>query len=206
MDSLNETSLSFPRRCFRRFLCALVKLVLRPRVCGPAPDIDEPVIFACRHVGYLDPVALMAVYIRKIVRPLIAKDYFDKNRLVRFFYRQVMCIPIDRRKVSTQWLDDSLTALARGEHVLIFPEGKRNKSGKGLLPFHNGVTLLAARSGARIVPVWNAAWKLPHRYRLAIGEPFTLASVPPEGVNAAWLREQTNRIKEAVAALEPLTE
>ena len=103
-----------------------------------------------------------------------------------------------------QWLEDALEALGKGESIIIFPEGKRNKTGSGLLPFHNGAALLAARSGARVVPVYNAFWKFPHRYRLAIGEPLDLG--PVEGDEGEWLKSQTARIQDAVAALGPSVE
>ena len=95
----------------------------------------------------------------------------------------------------------TLAALGKGESVIIFPEGKRIKSGKGLQPFHNGAALLAARSGARVVPVYNAFWHFPHRYRLAIGDPVQLDPIPAEGASAEWLKTQTARMQEAVAAL-----
>ena len=198
-----KSALSLPEHWLRQTIHVLVQVIMRPKVCGPAPALDEPAIFACRHTGFLDPLALMNAYHRKIVRPLIAKDYYDKNRFLRAFYRHVQCIPIDRRRASTQWLEDSVAALEKGHSILIFPEGKRNKSGQGLLPFRSGVSLLATRSSIRIIPVWNNTWKFPHRYRLTIGEPFTLDPLPPEGETTAWLRTQTLRIQDAVAALEP---
>ena len=104
--------------------------------------------------------------------------------------------------MSKQWIEDSLEALGKGESVIIFPEGKRNKSGNGLLPFHSGAALLAARSGARVVPVYNAFWKFPHRYRLAIGDTVHLDPLPAEGESAQWLKAQTERMQQAVSALE----
>lgn len=204
--TVKEAGLSWADRALRVFCRCVVRLVHRPRVLGPKPALDAPTIFVCRHVGLMDPVILMVEYYPMMVRPLVARDYFDKSGFTRAFYTHAQCIPIERRKTSTQWLEDSLAALGKGESIIIYPEGKRNKTGKGLLPFHSGAALLAARSGARIVPVYNAYWDFPHRYRLAIGEPFTLPPLPEEGESAAWLREQTVRIQEAVAGLAPRAE
>lgn len=201
--SIKEAGLSFGEHCLRAFSWCVVHLVQRPKLYGPKPVLDKPSIFVCRHVGLMDPVIIMVLYIKRMVRPLVAKDYYDKNHFTQSFYTHAQCIPLDRHSPNAkQWLEDSLTALAKGESVLIFPEGKRNKSGKGLLPFHSGAALLAARSGAQVIPVWNAFWNPPHRYRLAIGEPFHLDPVPPEGESAAWLKAQTARLRDAVAALE----
>lgn len=170
----------------------------RPKVYGPAPKLDQPTIFACRHVGLCDPVILMVKYVRHIAHPLVARDYFEANKFTRWFYPLALCYPIERRSPSVEWLDKSLEALQMGESIIVFPEGKRNKSGVGLLPFHSGAALLAAKSGARVVPVYNAFWHIPKRYRLAIGNPVELDPVPEGGVNSAWLKEQTQKIKDSV--------
>ena len=52
------------------------------------------------------------------------------------------------------------------------------------------------------MPVWNAVWKFPHRYHLAIGEPMHLDPLPEAGESADWLRDQTKKIQAAVASLE----
>ena len=199
--SVKAAKLCFADRLLRYFCYVLVQMVQRPKLMTPRPKLDKPTIFVCRHVGLMDPVILMVIYFRMMVRPLVAKDYYDKNRFTRAFYKHAQCIPLDRRNVSKQWIEDSLEALGKGESIIIFPEGKRNKSGVGLQPFHSGAALLAARSGARVVPVYNAFWIFPHRYRLAIGEPVQLDPLPAEGESAQWLKTQTARMQEAVAAL-----
>lgn len=200
--TVKEAHLNFKERCLRYFSYCLIHLVHRPKVYGPKPPVEGPTIFACRHVGLMDPVILMVTYFRWMIRPLVAKDYYEKNGFTRSFYKTAQCIALDRRRVSTRWIEESLSALGKGESVIIFPEGRRNKSGQGLLPFQNGAALLAAKSGARVVPVWNAFWKFPHRYKLAIGEPVALDPLPPEGHTSDWLAAQTRKIQAAVAALE----
>lgn len=202
--SIKEARLGLPERLLRGFAYCLVHTVQRPDVRGVKPPLDEPTIFACNHVGLMDPVVLMVEYYDMMVRPLVAKDYFEKNAFTRHFYPIAQCIPIDRRKASTQWLQDSISALQKGESLIIYPEGTRNKAGSGLLPFHTGTALLAAESGARIVPVYNAMWHFPHRYRLAIGEPLRLGTPGPGKPQSEWLREQTEKIRSAIAALEEI--
>jgi len=200
--TIKEARLSFGEKCLRYFCWGVVHLVQRPKVCGGKPAHDGPTIYACRHVGLMDPVILMVEYFRWMIRPLVAKDYYDKNDFTRKFYSCAQCIPLDRKKTSLRWIEESLAALGKGESVIIFPEGKRNKTGKGLLKFQNGAALLALKSGAKVVPVWNAFWNFPHRYKLAIGAPVQLDPVPADGVTSEWLDAQTEKIQAAVAALE----
>lgn len=202
--TVKDAHLSFGELALRGIGRGMVAVVQRPKLYGPLPPLDEPTIFACRHVGLMDPVILMTRYPEMMIRPLAAQDYFDKNGFTKWFFSTAQCIPIDRKTHSKQWMEDSVAALGRGESVIIFPEGKRNKEGSGLLHFHSGVTQLAARSGARVVPVYNAMWHFPHRYRLAIGEPLRVPSIDPSEITVDWLREQTDKIRDAVAALEPL--
>ncbi len=198
--TVKEAHLGFAARFLREFAWCVVHTVQRPKLSGVKPSLDEPTIFVCSHVGLMDPVILMVEYIRYMIRPLVAKDYYDKSDFTRYFYKTAQCIPLDRRNVSTKWLEEALTALSRGEHIIIYPEGKRNKTGEGLLPFHRGAALLAAKSGARLVPVYNAFWNFPHRYHLTLGEPFRLGT-PPEGDLSSWLNEQTALIQRKVAEL-----
>lgn len=202
--TVKEARLSVTDLCIRYFAYGVVHLVQRPKLMAPLTPLQEPTIFVCRHVGLMDTVVLMVLYFRKMVRPLVAKDYYDKNRFTRWFYKHAQCIPLDRYNPSKQWLEESLSALGKGESIIIFPEGKRNKSGVGLLPFRSGAALLALRSGARIVPVYNAFWNFPHRYRLATGAPLRLEPLPEGADQAQWLQEQTDRIQAAVEALATL--
>jgi 1-acyl-sn-glycerol-3-phosphate acyltransferase len=88
----------------------------------------------------------------------------------------------------------TLALLADGEAVLVFPEGGRG-DGKTLGEANKGVTLLAMKSGAPVLPVGIAGshkWlphgaKFPRRLRLTVcyGEPFTFADVQRDhGKNA----------------------
>ena len=200
--TVREAHLSLGERALRVFSKAMVKCVQRPKVYGPKPELNAPTIFVGRHVGLMDPVILMVEYFRWMIRPLVAKDYYDKSSFTQKFYSHAQCIPLDRKKTSLRWIEESLEALRKGESVIIFPEGKRNKTGQGLLKFQNGAALLALKSGAKVVPVWNAYWDFPHRYRMAIGDPVELDPVPAAGPDSEWLDAQTAKIQAAVAALE----
>lgn len=184
----------------RGFAYCMVKTVQRPKLHGKKPELNAPSIFVCRHVGFMDPVILMVEYCKKLMHPLVALDYYEKNGFVRRFYDHAQCIPVDRRNHSPQWLEDSLKALEKGDSIIIFPEGRRNKEGDDLLPFHTGAVRLAMHSGAQIIPVFNARWNFPHRYHLRIGEPYKLDPAP-ENVDIDWLHTQAEIMRQKVEEL-----
>lgn len=198
--NVHGAHLSLADLCLRSFAYCLVHTVQRPKLHGEKPALDAPSIFVCRHVGFMDPLVLMVHYRKKIIHPLVALDYYEKNGFVRRFYDHAQCIPVDRKNHSPQWLEDSLKALEKGDSILIFPEGRRNKEGEELLPFHTGAVRLAMQSGAQIIPVFNARWKFPHRYHLAIGEPYNLESAP-ENVDNDWLHAKAEEMRQKVEAL-----
>ena len=114
--TVKEAHLGFAARFLRGFAWCLVHTVQRPKLSGVKPELDEPTIFVCSHVGLMDPVILMVEYIRYMIRPMVAKDYVEKNGFTRRFYPLAQCIPIDRRNVSTKWLEDALAArMERGQ-------------------------------------------------------------------------------------------
>ena len=168
--TVREAHIGGLARFLRGFAWCLVHTVQRPKLSGVKPPLDEPTIFACSHVGLMDPVILMVSYLPYMIRPLIAKDYYEKNKFTRSFYKIAQCIPIDRRKVSTKWMEDSLAALAKGEHIIIYPEGKRNKSGQGLLPFHSGVKRGPDRPGVQFHVAFSAPVPAGHRGALPAGD------------------------------------
>jgi 1-acyl-sn-glycerol-3-phosphate acyltransferase len=100
--------------------------------------------------------------------------------------RRIGAFPVHRGVADTEAVKHTLALLADGEAVLVFPEGGRG-DGKTLGEPNKGVTLLAMKSGAPVLPVGVAGshrWlpqgaKFPRRVRLtvAFGEPFTFAYI-----------------------------
>jgi len=105
-----------------------------------------------------------------------------------------LAIPLRRGTVDTTAFRRSLAALRDGRLLIVFPEGGISPDGR-LRPFHRGAALLAARTGAPLVPVaivgTNEALPLdrtvPRLWRIVvrIGEPITVAGDTPEDLDRA---------------------
>ena len=142
--------------------------VQRPRVYGPKPKLDEPTIFAIRHVGMMDPLMLMVKYPGKVIHPLAALDYFEKNAFTRWFYKCAQCIPIDRNNGSKEWLDLSMAALA-----CLRREAEQDRTGRAAFPLGSHHTGREERCpcdsgverGLEVPAQLQAGLRRPHQHR-----------------------------------------
>jgi 1-acyl-sn-glycerol-3-phosphate acyltransferase len=134
-------------------LTPYLRLFFRIRVEG-REHIPErgPAILASNHISFCDSFFLPLVVPRR-VRYVAKAEYFD-NWKVAWFFRANGHIPL-RRGEGADWkraLDAAAGALDAGELFGIYPEGTRSKDGR-LHRGHTGVAMLAARTGAPVIPI-----------------------------------------------------
>lgn len=110
--------------------------------------LTGPVIVASNHIGWLDGPLLVATAPRPLHAMAKEEEFVGRTgRLLRF----VAQIKIARGRTDSGALRQAIGALAAGQCVLIYPEGRR---GDGeFTEFKGGVTYLALVTGAPIVPV-----------------------------------------------------
>ncbi len=134
---------------------------------------DGPVIVICNHTSYADGV-LLALVCRRLGRSarLLATAGVFKAPLVGRAIRRLGFIPVERGSTrAADALDAAAAALAAGELVALFPEGRLTRD-----PEHwpergkTGAVRLALRTGAPIVPVaLVGAHRVIGRHRLVRG-------------------------------------
>lgn len=117
---------------------------------------DGPVIVIANHVSYADGV-LLAMVCRRLGRSarMLAKSEIFKMPLFGRALRRLGFIPVRRgTEQASDALDVAAEALAAGELVALFPEGRRTRD-PNLWPERakTGAVRLALRTGAPIVPV-----------------------------------------------------
>lgn len=127
---------------------ALVVLGLNVRHRERLPTTG-PAILAANHNSHLDTLVLVSLFPLSMLsrlRPVAAADYFLRNRLLAWFALNVIGIlPIAREtRGGRDPLRPCEEALARGEILIIFPEGSRGAP-ETLGRLKRGVALLAAR-------------------------------------------------------------
>jgi 1-acyl-sn-glycerol-3-phosphate acyltransferase len=108
-----------------------------------------PAIVCANHNSHLDTLVVMSLFPLHVlhkIRPVAAADYWQKNKFLAWFSSKIMnVIPINRKKTGTgNPLEHVEEALARGEIVLIFPEGTRGEPER-LASLRKGVARLAEK-------------------------------------------------------------
>lgn len=129
------------------------------------------VIYASNHRTNADPPLVGAGARGK--HSFMAKEELFHNKLFGWLIRSLGAFPVARGKGDTAVIDTSVERLKSGRNLMIFPEGTRSKTGK-VGRGHSGAALIAARSGALIVPVGVCfGEKLKFRTRITVkyGEP-----------------------------------
>jgi 1-acyl-sn-glycerol-3-phosphate acyltransferase len=174
---------------------------------------EGPAVLVCNHITFIDWLILSAATQRPI-RFVMHYEFLALPLTGRLF-RDAKVIPIAGAKENAEVLEaafDSIAAaLAEGELVCIFPEGRLTRDGK-LSPFRRGIERIIATAPVTVIPMglhglWGSLFsrygKGPLRRRfghlwqhvlLTVGAPLT-----PEAVSV-------EAIERAVTALLPATD
>ncbi len=139
-----------------RFLAwALISTFYRVRVEGidHIPD-DGPALLVCNHVSFVDAVVIMGESPRPI--RFVMDDGISRRWPLSALFRRVGAIGIAPRAEDPAALEKANAlidaALADGDLVCIFPEGRITDSGD-LSPFKRGAVRIAERTGVPVIPM-----------------------------------------------------
>jgi len=144
-------------KLYARFYSPLARLIMGIRVL---PDHVErlteqqPCIYVLNHQSGIDVMTYGSLYPPKTI--LIGKKELRYVPMWGLMYESFGNILIDRknRSQSVGGLNQAMQALkTKGLSIFIFPEGTRNRSGVGLLPFKKGAFHMAITAQVPIVPV-----------------------------------------------------
>ncbi|MGI9597135.1 MAG: lysophospholipid acyltransferase family protein [Acidimicrobiales bacterium] len=178
-----------------RTLRGFLRLVVNPwlRVRSENTDVlDLPgaTILAPVHRSNLDS-ALLATQSRRRIRALGKESLFTTPG-VSYLCAALGAIPVRRGEADRDALKAAKYLLDKGETMIVFPEGGR-QTGSTITELYDGAAWLAARTGARVIPVGIAGTeaampqgaKFLHRSTVAIvpGDPMA-APVGAEGKRA----------------------
>ncbi len=163
---------------------------------------DRSIIIASNHRSYADPV-MLTMPVKRPVR-YMAKEELFKNKLSGWFITLLGAFPVRRGSGDMQVIDDSIAILEKGENLVIFPEGTRSKDGK-VGKGKTGVALIAAKSGADVIPcgICFEGEKLHFRSKVTLkfGKVIPASEIAIEDGNTRQLKYVKQRIMGEIKAL-----
>ena len=144
--------------------------------------VGGPVIYVCNHLANLDPPIVASLLPRRSL--FLAKRELFSNPLFTFLLKGWGAFPVSRYSADLHALRWVRTMLEDGRAVVMFPEGTRSRNMEGLKKGHVGTALVAAQTGATIVPIgFYGTDKLQNilkvfmpiaKIRMSVGEPFRI--------------------------------
>lgn len=187
----------------RAFLRPLFQVVFRLRRVG-AENIPRtgPVLIVCNHLSNMDPP-----FVGASARPrrvyFMAKVELFRIRPIGWVLAKVGAFPVARGGADRDAIRTAREILARGDAMVMFPEGTRSRSGS-LRPFFPGAGLMALEPGVRVVPaaVWGSQKRLGP-VTVVFGEVITMDDLA-EASRSERIRMATDRIVAAIAQLVPV--
>lgn len=170
---------------------------------------EGPAVLVCNHVSFVDALIISAA----VPRPARFVMYHTifKIPVLSWLFRTVRAIPIAPAKedaaMKERAMDAIAQALADGELVCIFPEGKITSDGE-LNEFRPGIEDIIQRTPVPVVPMalrglWGsyfsrkggAAFRgIPWRFWLKV-ELVAEPAVAPDDVSAADLQQRVSRLR-----------
>ena len=162
-------------------------------------------LIASNHKSELDPFFVGHAFPRPV--RYFAKSELFGNAALRWAVTELGAIPVRRGESDRAALEAALDSLARGEALIIYPEGHR-MSDDAVHEFLPGVGMLALRSGAPVVPVGLRGSGDPvfgggrpglPVVRLKAGPPVDLSGLA--GKKSEMYAQAADRIRAAVEAL-----
>src|SRR4051794_9960975 len=136
------------------------------------------VILASNHRSFLDPFVVGA-WLGRPVFFVAKKELFDR-RFAGWFLNCLGAFPIRRGESDEESMETAKQILARGDALVIFPEGTRHRTGSLGRP-KRGVGRLTLETGAPVIPVAvhgteraRRGWRIrPVKIKVRYGRPLT---------------------------------
>jgi 1-acyl-sn-glycerol-3-phosphate acyltransferase len=135
-----------------------------------------PLLLASNHRSFIDPFVI-GTLVRRPVYYMAKRELFER-RWLAWLLNGLGAFPVDRGAGDGAAMDTARAILARGDCVVVFPEGTRVRPGPLGKP-RRGVGRLALETGVPVMPVAvigtedvRRGWRIrPRKVRIRVGAP-----------------------------------
>lgn len=165
-----------------------------------------PVLAACNHISYFDPLAHGRFLLKAGRRPrYLTKIELYRNPLLRRVAEGTRQIPVRRGSGERAPVDAALAALAAGEAVVVYPEATVTRN-RDFSPMEGktGIARLALRSGVPVLPVavWGSqhVWQRDGARSLRFGRPIWVRAGRPLDFSSRAAGADDREVLEEVTA------
>lgn len=201
--------MSFSRKALIVLLIAFFRVTTRYRVrgLGNVPRAGALLVVA-NHLGLVDPPLLGVILGRPVT--FIAKQELFRLPLIGYFLKKLGAFQINRGRLDLEAMRRVYRVLAEGNAMVVFPEGKRSRTG-GLQVAFRGAAQIAVRANVPVLPVAISGtealerplgWLRRPKITVNIGCPFYLPRANGR-VSRKELERLTDIIMSGVAGLLP---
>jgi 1-acyl-sn-glycerol-3-phosphate acyltransferase len=211
-----------PLPLFPRFTGLVLRFVARCTARIRIEGLDNfprsgAVLVIVNHCSNADGTLMMAYVVPAIRRKMgwLGKEESMHWPVIGWVMRQNGVFGVRRGAGDLEAFKTAKNVLDEGRILVIFPEGTRSRTG-ALQAAKEGATVLAARSGAPIVPIaivgsqrfWGKGKRVPRfgsRVTIRVGKPFTLTIEKGAGVNRREaMAASTTELMRHIAEMLPL--
>lgn len=171
--------------------------------------VDGPLILAPVHRSNLDSLLVAGASTRRC--RALAKHSMFKSKPFAWLIASLGAFPVERGTADREALRAARMLLSRGEAMFVFPEGTR-QTGRDVGEIYDGVAYLAAKTGARVVPVGIAGTaeampkgvRFPKREKvvLQVGEILEPPTASGKRVTVSDRADFSKRLGEALQGLQ----
>lgn len=170
-------------KIYYRIFAWIFKLFYRINVVG-AENIptNDGFLVCSNHFSATDPIKIAYAFRGHQIHFMAKKELF-KVPVIGFLVKTLGAFPVDRSKADVGAIKHMLKLLTTGHNAGMFPQGTRHpKTDPRGTPVKNGAGMIAARTGASVVPVFINQKDFKHRVfrktTVVIGKP-----ISPEELN-----------------------
>ena len=189
--SKQEYDIEFYRKLLK-MIKVIMNVVYQPNVEGRENLIcDTGFILAGNHKSLLD-IPLLATAVEQNIRFMGKKELFE-NSLCNYIFTKLGAFPVNRDGIDLKSLKTAIRILKNDEILGIFPEGTRNKEVE-LLPFKEGITLIAMKTNKPIIPFGiSGKYRIGGGITIKFGEAIDFNKVEVDNKND-YLRDKVNKL------------